>query len=597
MFEEREIQYIWPEDYNDLLKNDLPNIVFKLNDAGRIAYIDLGTIFYKKHTRVYIKTHTANVYKNTLWTELIDPLHEYILEMTQKYAHASIKHFLKVIRNVVKDLHNLYDEIELHKKEKALELYQKYTQYLVMDRASKLKDSIADMGIYNRKQTILAEILSRSLNMSIYEVKNSFIEIASKHKNHNQPVDNEIFIKFFELNKVIYQKISDFFVNNRKLPIEIKCAINNIDDIFFYFNKNDEAIGKYTNKIQRSHIKMINLGCSAFVNCFACVTAINTAQIYNLSINDINNLEASTKGIRVSSIKPRAGYKKIKLSIPLKFKEILKDFLQFRLHIQENFNFDNRNTENKDLLFFGLNNPMFINENNYIIQYSETQHSLYKKWFSSEFPQVEWVPLNKLRATIANIYHNESKSLLSVAKKLGNTPQVVSTSYSEATEAQVLSEMTNTFNSIAQAAPILVSKPTVKFNLETSLDTDMGHCVSKEPNLDINYHDADLDTPNCSNPISCLFCENYVVHTNRDDIHKLLSAKKIFEMANSSQNSENIYLVIQKINEVLQSITSSYPLKEQEIDECSKLISLGKLTPFFEIMLNTLTDLGIDFYE
>ena len=68
-------------------------------------------------------------------------------------------------------------------------------------------------------------------------------------------------------------------------------------------------------------------------------------------------------------------------------------------------------------------------------------------------------------------------------------------------------------------------------------------------------------------------------------------------MANSSQNSENIYLVIQKINDILDYLIQYNSKTEQEIFQISQLISKGKLTPFFEIMLNTLTDLGVDLYE
>ncbi len=68
-------------------------------------------------------------------------------------------------------------------------------------------------------------------------------------------------------------------------------------------------------------------------------------------------------------------------------------------------------------------------------------------------------------------------------------------------------------------------------------------------------------------------------------------------MAHSSQNSENLLLVIQKINDVLDSILNNDPKNEKTIMFSSKLIGTGKLSPFFEIMLNTLTDLGVSFYE
>jgi len=290
--------------------------------------------------------------------------------------------------------------------------------------------------------------------------------------------------------------------------------------------------------------------------------------------------------------------KTIELSLPLKFRKLLLDYLNLREWIIKNYNFDDNTDESENLLFIGLNNTKAIYKDNFIISYSENQHNIFRTWFIKHFYEIEWIPLSKLRSTIANIYHNESKNLNIVAKKLGNTPQIVANSYTEATESQVLDEMTNTFQSIATSAPIISNNAsTINLNIPDTLNTDMGHCFSKAPKLHSIYQDIDLDTPNCSNPISCLFCENYVIHTDKEDIHKLLSAKKVFEMANSSQSSENIFLVIQKINDVLDSILDNDPKNEQTIILSSKLISTGKLSPFFEIMLNTLTDLGVNFYE
>lgn len=79
MFEERKIQYLYPEDYDALSSAFLPHVVLQLELQGRITYLDFGTILYKRHTTVNKKTHAASVYKNTLFIGLIEPLHEYIL--------------------------------------------------------------------------------------------------------------------------------------------------------------------------------------------------------------------------------------------------------------------------------------------------------------------------------------------------------------------------------------------------------------------------------------------------------------------------------------------------------------------------------------
>ena len=95
MFEERDIKYLFPEDYDALSTSFLPNVVLKLKVVGKISYLDFGTIFFQNHTAMNRQTPYALVDKNSLFIELIPPLHEYIVDMTQKYSHASIKHFLK----------------------------------------------------------------------------------------------------------------------------------------------------------------------------------------------------------------------------------------------------------------------------------------------------------------------------------------------------------------------------------------------------------------------------------------------------------------------------------------------------------------------
>ncbi len=413
-----------------------------------------------------------------------------------------------------------------------------------------------------------------------------------------QLIEEHKFQNFFEINKTIFLIFSDFLLHKKTLPIHLSNEKNNIDILFYEVFNNKKIEQSNVDKLNQNNAKIANLAITAFINCFVSASALNTSQIYNLKVTDVKDLHASTKGMRIITTKPRAGYKNIELTLPLKFRKLLLEYLNLREWIIKNYKFDDDIDESENLLFIGLNNTKAIYKENFIISYSENQHNIFRTWFIKHFYEIEWIPLSKLRSTIANIYHNESKNLNIVAKKLGNTPQIVARSYTEATESQVLTEMTNAFQSISTSAPIISNTAsTIRLNLANTLSTDMGHCFTKAPQLQSTYQDIDLDTPNCSNPISCLFCENYVIHTDKEDIHKLLSAKKVFEMAHSSQNSENLLLVIQKINDVLDSILNNDPKNEKTIMFSSKLIGTGKLSPFFEIMLNTLTDLGVSFYE
>ena len=44
MFEKRNIQYLFPEDYDALSNAFLPNVVLQVRVDGHIAYLDFGTI-------------------------------------------------------------------------------------------------------------------------------------------------------------------------------------------------------------------------------------------------------------------------------------------------------------------------------------------------------------------------------------------------------------------------------------------------------------------------------------------------------------------------------------------------------------------------
>lgn len=600
MFEERNIQYLWPEDFRHLKRAYLPDVVLQIKNAGGIQYLDFGTIFYGEHLAVSKRTHAAPVKKNSLIKNIVEPIKEYFLDMLERYSHASLKHFLKVIRNVVKDVYALFGNLDFNNKDEILIIYRKYTDYLTMCKSNVLKNPTAYLAIYNRKQTVFAEILARALHVDINEIRNSYIEIASKHKSHHQPVEEEKLTIFFELNKRIFTTFSDFLIKNNQFPVNLLFEDIGVNlQLFSTEDLNLEGIPKL-GEINSTKAKMINLSSVAFVNCFASASAINPAQLYNLKLKDMYKLRPSTKGMRIVTIKPRAGYKPNNLTLPAKFKIILNEYLNFREWVFKNYDTEkeSKNKNVSDQLFIGLNNRKSKYCDKYIISYSSNQHQIYKYWFKSTFPNVAWVTLVQLRASVANVCFNETNSSAAVSQKLGNSPKIAARAYSEPTENQFLSEMSTAFNEITNAASIISKNPIpIKIDIDNTQSTEMGHCISHSPHLAKDYQSSDLGQPNCSNPISCLFCENYVLHTDAEDIRKILSAKRIFELADAKQDAENIFIVQQRLSDILDYIEAQHLDKKELITTIKKEVSKGKLTDFFSIQLNLLIDLGVDFHE
>ena len=127
MLVERNIQYLYPEDYEALSQAFLPNVVLKLKLRGTTHHIDFGTVLYLEHSKVDRRIHASPfVEDNSLISELIKPLHEYVLHMVKIYSHASLLHYFKIIRGITKDLYSNTIELEIYNKNKAFKIYQNY---------------------------------------------------------------------------------------------------------------------------------------------------------------------------------------------------------------------------------------------------------------------------------------------------------------------------------------------------------------------------------------------------------------------------------------------------------------------------------------
>ena len=127
---------------------------------------------------------------------------------------------------------------------------------------------------------------------------------------------------------------------------------------------------------------------------------------------------------------------------------------------------------------------------------------------------------------------------------------------------------------------------------EVSEKTAIGGCQEPTPKIHIGFT-SELEQPNCSNPSSCLFCENYVVHSDREDLRKLMSLKKILAM--SDKNDEAIILT-KRINEILKILYDKYPEKIEDFIFVAKSVELGEFDEYWQDHLNLLLELGVNFY-
>lgn len=127
---------------------------------------------------------------------------------------------------------------------------------------------------------------------------------------------------------------------------------------------------------------------------------------------------------------------------------------------------------------------------------------------------------------------------------------------------------------------------------EDSEETPMGGCKKLVPKLHEGFTD-ELEKPHCSNPSSCLFCENYVVHSDREDIRKLLSLKKILSI---SDKYEETLVITKRINEILKILYEKYPETRDDFITIAQSVERGEFDEYWQDHLNLLLELGVNFY-
>ncbi|QNY26252.1 hypothetical protein IC763_12035 [Acinetobacter seifertii] len=339
--------------------------------------------------------------------------------------------------------------------------------------------------------------------------------------------------------------------------------------------------------------RLINYAVSAFVMCFYCESSINPTQINEMKMDDLSNYQDSIKGYKVFAIKPRAKYKEIELIISVKMLPLLKAYKEFR-----NWCFDLLDVEGIDNLVFCLNTKLGSTNNPFekALSYSGTSTRNYMRIVNLYLPQVEWLSATVIRKSVGNFILNETNSSVIAAQKLGNTPKVFNRSYAHATDKDFQEQVTDFFTNIHDQIAKKYRKNDDLVDVNINLNAKqipVGGCAENTPKLHSGFTD-DLEKPNCSNPSSCLFCENYVVHSDEEDIRKLMSLKKILYM---SDKTDEAIIVTNRINEIFTILLDKYPETKNIFINVATSVSDGSFDEYWKDHLNLLLDLGVSFYD
>ncbi|WP_182003002.1 hypothetical protein [Acinetobacter lactucae] len=651
LYIERPVVYIPSENFAEI--NSLPEyefrnlIVIAMNSKGTKSWLDYGSLCYKNKTKVNNQTHAAKVVELSLDKNLEAVFDLFIRSKLSRCASITARSYHWRLKAFTKYYFEFLENFNFNDYNQCCKAYEEYTQVLLIEKARLMaSDSQKGSDHLAKKQTIFAELICLLHNKNLINFKASFVTVKGHHSTPEiKPVSDDKLTFFYEINKRIFLALKDFLMKNKNFPFVFQENI--IDETIvhyptdgflrtfkkFYFDQSGyivdkeelekrislidiDKVGKMSLKGYKSFVKkyyettlkkvieesndyksverarLINYAFAAFSMCFFCESSINPAQLYTLKYNDLSDYKPSIKGFRVLIIKPRANYKSTELYLSVKMLPLKKEFEEFREWVLSLVS--NNKT---DKIFISLETKNSTSKSFEIIKnFSGKNITNYRRWLSLYMPNFEWIIPPVIRKTISNHILTITDSTIEASKKLGNTPKLIASRYSEVTDHQYSEQLTEFFNHVYSNIENKYRKNNKIIKVNINMDgkkTPIGSCVNPVPILNSGFSN-DMEKPNCSNPASCLFCKNYVVHSDREDIKKLMSLKKIINI--SDQNEEKI-IVTRRINEILKILLEKYPETQETFFSVAKSVESGDFDEYWQDHLDLLIELGANFYE
>ena len=649
-YSERNVVLIESEKFADL--SSLPDYQFRnlvvigKGAKGRKGWMDFGALCYSKRTRADSKTHASKVVVSTLDTTIEKVFDLFTKSKLSTISPASVNYY----RAELKDFSDYYFEslshLDFNNYDDCCVAYEQYTQKL-LNKKAELLSSVKTTGFtaLANRQYVFAELICLFHNKDLQKFKSTYVILKrTRDQQQKQSVSLQKLSAFYNFNKKLFYALRDFLINRKKYPFIFSYGEQEKLQIVHYphassvqkmrnklFNEDgflktktefQKVIDEVTEPLLRMDVQghkkhyekmydffnewivqsqqnksrdkavLINYAVAAFAMCLYCESSINSSQLYGLRIDNLTDFKPSIKGMKLCVTKPRANYKSTEFLIAVPMLPLIEDYKEFRLWILSLTG----NKNNKSLLFslntkLGETNDCFKKVNSF----SGSQQLNLRRWVVGFIPNFEWITPTIIRKTTSTIFYNKTKSAHITSKKLGNTPNIVSRHYIEASEKEFVEQVSHFFESLHDQIANRYRKNndviTVNIN-EVSKETPIGGCKNSIPKLH-NGFTNELEEPHCSNPSSCLFCENYVVHSDQDDIRKLMSLKKILSI---SDKTDEALVIIRRINEILKILYEKYPRKKEDFIAVAYSVELGEFDEYWQDHLKLLLDLGVSFY-
>lgn len=322
-----------------------------------------------------------------------------------------------------------------------------------------------------------------------------------------------------------------------------------------------------------------------FLKLFLIITGATTSEVINLEYDDKIESQKDLICRNFKTIKYRAKGKVTKYTISTSEGiEIYERYLKLRAWVLNGKSFK--------YLFFCVSFKKHESIPSVLIDTTRKDFKVFKGFI---FPEdFEHLTPTVIRKSKSKILHALKQSTNDVSKNLNHTEKVNERAYRLSDENEAVSEIEVYWRAMRNAADRIKIKEVCSLK---DVSISVGHCECINNPKDISS--SVPIKPDCVRQYGCLYCDNYTVHADEEDFHKLESVLFVVNglLKFSAENSEimpglvDLSIRINYILKVLLESNDKYKIISKEIWE--RVNVHGVLTKFWELRLRRYEELGM----
>lgn len=361
----------------------------------------------------------------------------------------------------------------------------------------------------------------------------------------------------------------------RTLRSQLNRAYKNINEI------NNQGIENYYKQTNAT------LAMLAYLQLFILMTGAYPTEVAQLEIDDTLDVERDIINNNFRAIKFRAGGKTVQYNLGEKIGlQILKEYLELR-----NFVLGDRKC---NFLFFQLGRAETKDD---ISQHTErTIRKAHTRtegvFFKLGTPTVTARDVRKFKSVVLHELRVETQKIGESLNHKSSTNLKHYIPHSPQKQEKEFSDFWSAIHKAAKEIPII---DVTSKHEEVSIP--LGHCSNK--NNPVSTCENPPVEPDCKKQYGCLFCNQFLIHADREDAHKLLSVKFVIEQVLLLADDENhaekllreIVVRIDYLIERLKAFSSEVDdfLEKLRVD----VFDYGELTPFWAFRLARYEQMGM----